>query len=88
MAVYLRTMLNVPAQLVSFFLLSTTLGAAIGFLIWGRIADTLGFRPMLSGLLVLSVAIAPAYLLLSPFDPTSDFSFTDIDLSQAVTTIV
>ena len=87
MAVYLRTMLNVPAKLVSFFLLSTTLGAAIGFLIWGRIADTLGFRPMLSGLLVLSVAVAPVYLLLSPFDPASTFSFTDIDLSQAVTAI-
>jgi len=87
MAVYLRTMLNVPAQLVSFYLLSTTLGAALGFLIWGRIADTLGFRPMLSGLLVLSVAVAPVYLLLSPFDQASTFSFTDIDLSQAVTTI-
>ncbi len=87
MAVYLRTMLNVPAQLVSFFLLSMTIGAAIGFLIWGRIADTLGFRPMLSGILVLSVAVAPAYLLLSPFDPASTFSFTDIDLSQAVTVI-
>ena len=43
MAVYLRTMLHVPAQLVSFYLLSSTIGSAISFLIWGKIADTLGF---------------------------------------------
>jgi len=86
-AVYLRTMLSVPAQLVSFFLLSTTIGSAISFLIWGKIADTLGFRPMLSGLLMLSVSVAPAYLLLAPFDPTRSFSILQMDLQETVTAL-
>lgn len=87
MAVYLRTMLGVPAQLVSFFLLSSTIGSAISFLIWGKIADTLGFRPMLSGLLVLSIAVAPCYLILAPFDPTRAFSLLAMNLPEAVTAL-
>lgn len=86
-AVYLRTMLAVPAQLVSFFLLSSTIGSAISFLIWGKIADTLGFRPMLSGLLVLSIAVAPGYLLLAPFDPTRSFTLLNMNLPETVTAL-
>jgi predicted MFS family arabinose efflux permease len=86
-AVYLRTMLGVPAQLVSFFLLSSTIGSAISFLIWGKIADTLGFRPMLSGLLLLSIAVAPGYLLLAPFDPTRSFALLNMNLPEAVTAL-
>ncbi|MEZ5275232.1 MAG: MFS transporter [Opitutaceae bacterium] len=87
MAVYLRTLLHVPAQLVSFYLLSSTIGSAISFLIWGKIADTLGFRPMLSGLLLMSILGAPVYLLLAPFDPSQSFSLLDMNLQETVTAI-
>ena len=87
MAVYLRTMLQVPAQLVSFFLLSSTIGSAISFLIWGKIADTLGFRPMLSGLLLLSVLGSPVYLLLAPFDPSRPFNLLEMNLQETVTAL-
>ncbi len=63
---YLKQILHVPTQMASAYLTSVTIGMALSFLLWGRIADALGFRPMLLGLLVLNIAALPLQLLIRP----------------------
>jgi MFS family permease len=63
---YLRQMLHVPSNLLSAYVFMATLGSALSFLTWGRLADHVGFRPMLAGLLWLAIATAPLVLFLRP----------------------
>ena len=71
---YLRQMLNVPSDIVGWILFSATIGGALSLLLWGHIADQLGFKPMLKGLLYLAVLLLPTHILLIPFD--ADLAYT------------
>ncbi len=66
LVIYLRQVLAVPASLVSLLILAQTIGTALGFLIWGKLCDAIGFQPMLLGLRILGVAVAPVLLLVPP----------------------
>lgn len=75
MVLYLRQMLNIPSNLISAYVFMITLGSAVSYLTWGRVADRIGFRPMMAGLLWLALATAPLVLLLSPLpDPLPAWS--------------
>lgn len=63
---YLRQMLNIPSDIISIYTFLTIAGSAISLIIWGRIADAIGFKPMLVGLFIISIALSPLYLLISP----------------------
>jgi MFS family permease len=71
---YLKLMLNVPSNVVSWMLFGATFGGALSFLLWGHIADQIGFKPMLKGLLALSILLLPFHVLLSPFDAHAAFT--------------
>jgi MFS family permease len=88
MVVYFRQILHIPADLISVYLLMITLGAAISFLIWGKIADAIGFQPMLKGLLVLNIVIAPLFLLVAPFDQGVGMMVGSIDITHAITWVI
>ncbi len=64
--VYLKTILNMPTNIVSIFVFMMTLGSALTMLLWGKIADTLGFKPMMIGLIIISILVYPLHLLLAP----------------------
>lgn len=64
--VYLRQFLGYPTNVVSAFIFVTTAASTLSLLFWGRIADTVGFRPMLIGVLLVSMVTTPLFLLLAP----------------------
>lgn len=68
--IYLKQMLHVPSSLISWCLFAATLGGTFSLLLWGRVADQIGFKPMLKGLLYLSILVLPTHLLITPFDAT------------------
>ncbi|MBL4575289.1 MAG: MFS transporter [Opitutaceae bacterium] len=88
MVVYFREVLHLPAHLISIYLLMITLGAAVSFLIWGKIADSIGFQPMLKGLLVLNIVISPLFLLIAPFNQEVGVMVGSIDISHAITWVI
>ena len=63
---YLRQMLHIPSNLLSTYVFMVTLGGALSYLSWGHIADRIGFRPMMAGLLWLAMAVSPMVLFLAP----------------------
>ena len=67
--VYFRQVLQVPADLVTLYVFTITLGQVLFFYIWGQMADTMGFRPMLIGLLSLTAATAPLIFFVPSFAP-------------------
>jgi predicted DCC family thiol-disulfide oxidoreductase YuxK/MFS family permease len=69
---YLKQMLNVPSNIVSWLLFAATVGGALSLLLWGHIADQLGFKPMLKGLLYLAILLLPSHVLLIPFESQID----------------
>ncbi len=80
--IYLRRMLLVPSNMVSLYVLCVTVGGALSYLLWGRVADTVGFRPMLIGLLALCVFVQPVLLLpMRPLTPMAAelSAFTETD---------
>jgi hypothetical protein len=66
---YLKEMLAVPSNLISLYVFTGTAGAALSFLLWGKVADAVGFRPMFAGLLIMTLAILPLLFTLTPFPP-------------------
>jgi MFS family permease len=66
---YLKEMLNIPSNLISLYLFTGTAGAAVSLLLWGKAADAVGFRPMFTGLLIMTLAILPLLFTLTPFPP-------------------
>lgn len=66
---YLRTVINVPSNLIAWYLVAANVAATLSFLFWGRVADTVGFKPMLIGLQIISMALAPLILLVTPLAP-------------------
>jgi HEAT repeat protein len=80
-------MLNMPSSVVSLFIVAIQVGGAISLLAWGRVADAIGFRPMLRGLIVLTVLTMPLHLLVAPFGEGS-FAWSQIELREMVTVLV
>jgi MFS family permease len=64
---YLKEMLRIPSNLISLFVFAGTAGAALSLLLWGKVADAIGFRPMFKGLLILTLVILPLLFTLTPF---------------------
>ncbi|MDA0347835.1 MAG: MFS transporter [Verrucomicrobia bacterium] len=56
--VYFREALHVPANLMGAQIFCATLGQVLSLLLWGKISDSLGFRPMLAGLLWLTLGMS------------------------------
>lgn len=74
--VYFREGLNVPANLLALQIFFATLGQVISLLFWGRASDTLGFRPMMAGLLWLTSGIS-LLLWLAPVFPETGLSIPE-----------
>lgn len=64
---YLRQGLDVPANLVTAYLTLSALGAAFSLVLWGKLSDALGYRPVLMGLQILSLLVTPLLFLVVPF---------------------
>lgn len=64
---YLKVMLHIPSNLISLYIFACTAGSALSLLLWGKVADTVGFRPMFAGLVILTLAILPLLFTLTPF---------------------
>jgi HEAT repeat protein/Na+/melibiose symporter-like transporter len=67
--VYLRQVLGIPSNLVSTYLFCVSLGSAASFALFGRISDSMGFKPLLIGVLVIASVASPLYLLITPIAP-------------------
>lgn len=67
--VYLRQVVGIPSNLVSTYLFCVSLGSAASYALFGRISDSLGFKPLLTGVLVIASLVSPFYLLVTPLGP-------------------
>ena len=65
--VYLRQLLHLPTNLVAIYLVVVGVGTTLSFLLWGRVADALGFKPVLIGLLGINLLASPIILAVAPF---------------------
>ena len=83
--IYLKRIMHVPSDIVSVYLFAGTLGSALSLLVWGKVSDTIGFRPTLVGLIVLSVLLIPTQLFLAPL-PEDLGGWADLD-AQGVGTV-
>lgn len=79
--IYLRQMLHVPANLVAIFIFTAMLGQALSYFLWGRLADTIGFRPMLIGLHVLAALTLPILFFVPPF-PLEGIDYSNLDAAM------
>jgi hypothetical protein len=84
--VYLRTVLHLPTSVVTLFIVAVQMGGSISLLAWGRVADAIGFRPMLRGLIILTLVMMPLHLLVAPFEE-GVFSWSRIELRETVTVL-
>ncbi|MFW6303716.1 MAG: hypothetical protein ACOC2L_03765, partial [Candidatus Sumerlaeota bacterium] len=75
--VYLRKVLEIPSDVISVFTLFASIGGVVTFFLWGRIADAIGFRSMLMGLL-MAILSAPLQLLLAPAGADADIPSRDL----------
>jgi len=81
--VYLKKMINMPSNLVSVYIAMVALGGAASLLLWGKLADTIGFKPMLTGILILYMLVVPLQLLIVPLPPESAHTVR-LEAAQAV----
>ncbi|MHC4873283.1 MAG: MFS transporter [Planctomycetota bacterium] len=65
--VYLKKILFVPSNVVSLYVMCGTLGAGLGLTVWGKITDTIGFRPVKIGLRILFIMTMFVMLLVAPY---------------------
>lgn len=85
MPIYLRQLLGIPSNLVSAWVLCATIGATLSFLLWGRLSDAIGFKPLLIGLLVIIAAARPLLLLVAPYpDGGVDWSHPDLGVVVSI----
>lgn len=66
MLVYLRQILHLPSNIVAGYMVFVAIGTTLSLLLWGRIADALGFKPVLVGLLTISILAGPIILAAPP----------------------
>lgn len=69
--VYLRQMLFIPSNIATLYIFAAMLGSAISLLFWGKIADTIGFKSMLIGLLLIGLLLPPLLLFVQPCPETT-----------------
>lgn len=67
--VYLRQLLYFPANMITLLMFISTVGAAGTLLLWGRVADVLGFRPLVIGLLGINILMVMMHFFLIPMRP-------------------
>ena len=84
---YFRQMLNIPSSLITIYTFMTIAGAALSLLTWGRIADAIGFKPMLISLCIVSIMLSPIYLLLRPIS-SSWQGFAGAGMGDIISVIV
>jgi Na+/melibiose symporter-like transporter len=75
--VYFREVLNVPVNILGAQIFCMTLGQVLSLILWGRVSDTMGFRPMLTGLLGLTSGLLLILWLVHPF-PVEETSLIEI----------
>lgn len=75
--VYFREFLHVPAGILGAQIFCATLGQVLSLVLWGKVSDTFGFRPMLSSLLGLTSGLLLILWLVRPF-PEGEFSLIEI----------
>jgi HEAT repeat protein/MFS family permease len=85
LVVYLKCVLHMPTSIVAAFIFMDVIGGTLSFLFWGRLADTLGFRSYLNGILILFAAINVPLLLASPFPAGMEFRWAALTQTQAIT---
>ncbi len=64
--IYLRQVVGVPSNIISTYLFCVSLGSALSYALFGRITDSMGFKPLLVGVLVIASIASPLYLLVTP----------------------
>ncbi len=69
---YLRQGLLFPSNLVTAYLVLVALGGAVTLVLWGKLADAIGYRPFLLGLQVLSLLGIPLLFFIHPFTALTD----------------
>jgi len=82
--VYLKQLLHIPSNIISIMLFTTALGTSLSFLIWGKIADAIGYRPMLTGLIIIFIAAIPLELFIAPL-PSSWGGIDAMDIQNLIT---
>lgn len=75
--VYFREALHVPANVMGAQIFCATLGQVISLIMWGKISDSLGFRPMLAGLMWLTVGLS-FLIWFIPVFPTGAQAYQDL----------
>jgi len=88
MAIYLRQMLFIPSNMVSLYILARTIGMALSFIIWGKISDAIGFKPMTMGLLTIAIVISPLYLLIGPLPQGVAWQMLDLGGLVTITALL
>ena len=53
------------------FVFMRTLGSALSMVLWGRVANRVGFRPMFLGLISIRIVAAPIILFVAPLAAAS-----------------
>ena len=75
--VYFREALHVPANVMGAQIFCSTLGQVISLIMWGKISDSLGFRPMLAGLMWLTLGLS-FLIWFIPVFPTGAQAYQDL----------
>ncbi len=75
--VYFREVLHVPVGILGAQIFCMTLGQVVSLILWGRVSDSMGFRPMLTGLLGLTSGLLMILWFVQPF-PVEEISLIEI----------
>ncbi|MBT3481060.1 MAG: MFS transporter [Opitutales bacterium] len=65
--VYFREVLHVPVGILGAQIFCMTLGQVVSLILWGKVSDAMGFRPMLTGLLGLTSGLLMILWFVQPF---------------------
>lgn len=75
--VYFREALHVPVGILGAQIFCMTLGQVLSLILWGKVSDTMGFRPMLTGLLGMTSALLMILWFVQPF-PVEEIGLIEI----------
>ena len=82
--VYQHDVLKIPDNVNTAFFFVFNISSAFSLMFWGRIADRIGYRPVINGILLLMILITPLFLLAVPL-PTSQFAWTSLSFQAGLT---
>lgn len=77
--VYLKNVLEIPSKYITVLVFVYTFGQALSFLIWGRVADIIGYQLMTRGLAIISMLFSPLILFIQPNSVIDIFNFNDMN---------